>query len=308
MARIISITGDLGSGKSTVSNILCSRLKYDYIYTGEIQRRIADRYGMSTTGLNKYSETHPEIDREIDSTFKSLNNSEKLVVDSRLAWFFIPDSFKVFLKTNLRISSERISKDTKRMRENYASEEEAVSSIVERKASENKRYAELYGADCSALTNYDLIIDTSFIEPEKVAGIILGEFESRTTSQQGMKSFISPKNLYPVQSIRASSGHEYFKSILDRMKKNGYDPDYPIRVVTMDSFDYIFDGHKRTSCAIQNKIDLVPVIYKDENSLFAEGLSCKDKILDSAGLSLFQEWEDFNSFKYFIYRRIKREL
>jgi cytidylate kinase len=49
---------------------------------------------MTTTELNKYSETHPEIDAEIDSTFKSLTNSENLIVDSRLAWFFIPNSFK----------------------------------------------------------------------------------------------------------------------------------------------------------------------------------------------------------------------
>ena len=178
MGRIISITGDLGSGKSTVSNILRERLHYDYIYTGQIQREIANRYKMTTIELNRYAETHPEIDEEIDSVFRSLNDSTDLIVDSRLAWFFIPKSFKVFLKSDLTVSVSRISNDNQRNNEKYFSEEEAVNSIVARKASENKRYLDLYGADCSDLSNFNLVIDTSFIGPERVADIILAEYNS----------------------------------------------------------------------------------------------------------------------------------
>ena len=177
MTKIISITGDLGSGKSTVSGILCKRLGYDYIYTGKIQREIANRYNMTTLELNKYSETHPEIDEEIDSTFKSLNESSNLIVDSRLAWFFIPKSFKVFLKTDLMVSVNRISDDKQRESEKYLSKEEAVNKIIARKESENKRYMELYGADCSDLSNFDLVVDTSFITPEEVADVIIAAIQ-----------------------------------------------------------------------------------------------------------------------------------
>ncbi len=121
MTKIISLTGDLGSGKSTVSNLLIKQLGYDYIYTGKIQREIADKHNMTTLELNKYAETHPEIDEEIDSTFKSLNSSTDLIVDSRLAWFFVPKSFKIFLKTNLMVSANRISSDYRRKSEKYAS-------------------------------------------------------------------------------------------------------------------------------------------------------------------------------------------
>jgi len=177
MVKIISITGDLGSGKSTVSGLLCKRLGYDYIYTGKIQREIANRYNMTTLELNKYSETHPEIDEEIDSTFKSLNESSNLIVDSRLAWFFIPKSFKVFLKTDLMVSVNRISDDKQRESEKYLSKEEAVNKIIARKESENKRYMELYGADCSDLSNFDLVVDTSFITPEEVADVIIAAIQ-----------------------------------------------------------------------------------------------------------------------------------
>jgi len=175
MSTIITITGDLGSGKSTVSKLLQERLNYDYIYTGKIQRMIAERNNMTTMELNKYSETHPEIDREIDSTFQSLNNSSHLIVDSRMAWFFIPQSFKVYLETDLMVAINRISADSQRINECYSSKEEAAHQITARKESENKRYMELYGVDSTDLSHFDLVIDTSTISPEQVAEKIITE-------------------------------------------------------------------------------------------------------------------------------------
>ena len=185
MAKIITLTGDLGSGKSTVSKILIERLNYEYVYTGKIQREIANRYQMTTLELNQYAETHPEIDEEIDATFKSLNDSTDLIVDSRLAWFFIPKSFKLYLKCDITVAADRISNDRQRKNEKYVSKEEAIRDIMARKTSENKRYMELYGADCSDLSNFDLVIDTSFITPEKVAEMII----------DGYQAAISPDNV-----------------------------------------------------------------------------------------------------------------
>jgi len=304
MAKIISITGDLGSGKSTVSNLLCKRLNYKYVCTGKIQREIALRHNMTTLELNEYSETHPEIDEEVDNTFKSLNVSDGLIVDSRLAWFFIPNSFKVFLKTNLIISANRILGDNQRGKERYSSNGDAVDKIIARKASENRRYMEVYGANCSDLSNFNLIIDTSFIVPEKIADIIFTEYNAWLVSNECFKSFISPTNLYPTQSIRGF-GSEYFKNIQNNMNINGYDLDFPIVAVNINSFDYIFDGHKRTSCAIKNNIDLIPVVFQNENNCFSEGLTYKEDILNSIKFSLFYDWEDFNSFSYLIYPTIQ---
>ena len=105
----ISLAGDLGSGKSTVSKILVSTLGAEYYSTGSIVRSIAERMGISVVELNKYMETHPEIDTEIDEGLKQLALDERLlIIDSRMAWHFTPGTFKVYLSTDIETGSLRI--------------------------------------------------------------------------------------------------------------------------------------------------------------------------------------------------------
>lgn len=269
MANIISLTGDLGSGKSTVSALLCEKLGYEYVYTGQIQRKIAERYSMTTNELNVYAETHPEIDQEIDDTFKSLENAENLVVDSRLAWFFIPSSFKVFLKANIVVSAQRISKDTLRLNENYSSLQEAAMRIAERKQSEVKRYKQYYNVDCLDLRNYDLIIDTTEIAPDRVFAIILEEFEQFSSDAKNYKpkAYVSPKNLYPT-------------SLEDKS-------DDKIEVVYQNAFDYIFGGHSLVERSIREQKPIVEVSYVMSGAI-------------ATSSSLIEAWEKRNGFEFLI--------
>ncbi|MDR0714158.1 MAG: AAA family ATPase [Bacteroidales bacterium] len=284
MSTIISITGDLGSGKSTVSSLLRRHLPYGYIYTGAIQRKIAEKYGMTTTELNKYAETHPEIDEEIDNTFRSLNNASDLIVDSRLAWFFIPASFKVFLKINLAVSAERIIRDSRRKNEQYSSVEEAVCHITERKQSENKRYMQLYGADCTDLSRFDLIVDTSFVSPEQVTGIILEAYRHWQTGKAYTKTLISPQNLYPIKSVKKLWAWDMI--------------DQPVQAVHADAFDFIVDGHRRVSDALKNAQELIPVIYINSKALHSPDITFREHVLHTFNPEVIREWEQFHSFKY----------
>jgi len=178
MSKIITITGDPGSGKSTISNILCKKLGYEYVYTGMIHRKIAERHGMDAYELNKYAEEHPEIDDEIDSTFKTLDKDNKnYIVDSRLAWFFIENSFKIYLRTNPAVAAKRIFNDNKRFSEKYETEKDALKTIIRRKESEDKRYFKKYKADCSNMNNFDLLLDTSFLTPEQIADFIIEKYK-----------------------------------------------------------------------------------------------------------------------------------
>jgi CMP/dCMP kinase len=170
----ISITGDLGSGKSRVSHILCTETDFRYMSTGQIQRQLAHSLGMDTLEMNRRADTDPSIDEQIDGALMALNNSlEGYVIDSRLAWHFVPSSFKVFLKTDLEESVRRIMTDQARNSEGYASAAEAAEKIMARKASENNRFLEKYNANCSNLDNFDIIVDTTDRTPDEVAAIIL---------------------------------------------------------------------------------------------------------------------------------------
>jgi CMP/dCMP kinase len=170
----ITLTGDLGSGKSAVSALLCGKTGYAYISTGQIQRKLASEMGMDTLEMNRRADTDPSIDERIDGVFVSLNQDPAgYVVDSRLAWFFIPSSFKVYLKVDTYVAAQRIMNDPKRNSEQYTDIEEAVMKIRARKASENVRFLTKYGADCANLHNFDLVIDTTQRTPSEVNTLIL---------------------------------------------------------------------------------------------------------------------------------------
>ena len=172
----ISITGDLGSGKSHVSRLLSAALGFRIVSTGFIQREIAEKYNMTTLELNEYTKTHPEIDDEIDGTISKLQEAEEsLIFDSRLAWHFAPKSFKVYLTVDVDEAARRIFND-KRTSENYQNMEEAKSQILARRISELERFRSYYHIDYSDLGNYDLIVDTTHTAPEEVCEKVIKAF------------------------------------------------------------------------------------------------------------------------------------
>ena len=152
----ISIAGDLGSGKSTVARLLAESIQCRRYSTGDIQREIAKKFRMSTLELNRYMEKDTAIDDEIDEFNKNLNlKEESFVIDSRMAWHFIPTSFKIFLKVDPKIAAERVFRDNQRTSERYADIKKAKNELLHRKKSENERFQNLYRVDCSDMNNYD---------------------------------------------------------------------------------------------------------------------------------------------------------
>jgi cytidylate kinase len=176
----ITLTGDLGSGKSVVSKILCERTGFEYISTGRVQRQLAQELGLDTLEMNRRADTDPTIDERIDGIFVALGKDPNgYIIDSRMAWFFLPDSFKVFLQTDVHVAVQRIMNDPNRDSEQYHSAEEAAQKILARKASENARFLLKYGADCANLDNFDLVIDTAQRTQAAVAEVIFKVLEER---------------------------------------------------------------------------------------------------------------------------------
>lgn len=173
----ISITGDLGSGKSTVCRYLKEQYGFNVYSIGVIQRSLAEKYNMTTCEFNKYMEEHPEIDGEIDTTLTEIGKrDEDMILDSRMAWHFVPESYKVYLAVENDTAVRRVLNDKRGAVETYSSFDDAKCKLLERKASENLRYKSKYGVDCANLENFDLIVDTTTISPEEVAEIIMKKF------------------------------------------------------------------------------------------------------------------------------------
>lgn len=179
MHFIISLSGMLGSGKSTVGKMLANQLGYTFYSTGNAQRKIAQARGVTTLELNQLSMTDMSIDKEIDGVFKTLvQENENFVVDSRLAFFFIPSSFKVKLNIETKIAAERIFNDKTRTNERaYSSIDDAERDLIERRSLEVERFKKLYHVDIDNEANFDLIIDTTDKTPEQICEKILKYFQ-----------------------------------------------------------------------------------------------------------------------------------
>ena len=107
--HIISIAGDLASGKGTTSKILMERLNFSIYRNGEYFRKLAKEMNMDVTSFNRYVERHPEIDRQIEnSASEHAKNNDNFVIDARLGWYAVPESYKVYLKTLMLLQREHL--------------------------------------------------------------------------------------------------------------------------------------------------------------------------------------------------------
>lgn len=171
----ITINGHVGSGKSTVCSLLKEKYGFDVFSTGTIQRQLARKRNMTTLDLNKLSENDCSIDHYIDRAvveFAENNKGELVVFDSRLAWHFVPNSFKVRLTINPIVAAERIVPNRLNPEESYESVEDAIHQLSKRQKSEALRYKSIYSIDVNDPNNYDLIVDTGQLTPEEVANTI----------------------------------------------------------------------------------------------------------------------------------------
>ena len=176
--HIISLSGDLASGKGTVSNILTADLNYGIYRNGEYFRKLAKEMGMDVTSFNVYVKEHPEIDRQIEnSAAEYAKQNDNFVIDARLGWYAVPESFKVYLKVDLDVSAQRAFYDEKRKStEKFNTVEEQKQDIIRRYNYENERYWNLYQIRKNDMSNYDLVVDTTDKTPEEVAKIIEEEY------------------------------------------------------------------------------------------------------------------------------------
>lgn len=176
--HIIALSGDLASGKGTVSKILMEDLQFGVYRNGEYARKLAKEKGINITSFNEYLAKHPEIDLQIEkSASEYAKEHDNFIIDARLGWYAVPQSFKVYLKVDIDVAAERAFNDVNRKEtEKFDTIEEQKQDMMRRYKMENERYWNLYHIRKDDMENYDLVIDTTYLKPEQVANKIKDEY------------------------------------------------------------------------------------------------------------------------------------
>ena len=157
--KIITISGEPASGKSTVVKEIKSKYEKQgfnvyIISVGDVFRetvkkeylkRYPDRINVSLADIQNDKEFMAKlqsidglIDDEIARKGKEINEKERpndvYIIDSRLAWSNVPDSYAIRLTVNEAIAGKRVFYDTTRGSEDqYETVDEAIQKTRKRK-------------------------------------------------------------------------------------------------------------------------------------------------------------------------------
>ncbi|MES2023812.1 MAG: cytidylate kinase family protein [Patescibacteria group bacterium] len=180
--EIITIAGAPGSGKSSTADLVAKNLNFQRFSSGDFMRKIALEMGITINELQTVAENDKTIDYKIDEEVKKAGELNKVVIDSRLAFHWMPGSFKVYLDLPPQIAKQRILNNLKtnllRQKSEGSSDiEEIYQKITSRLESEKKRYKELYDIDHMDKNNFDLIVDTDKNNLQEVVKIITAKYQ-----------------------------------------------------------------------------------------------------------------------------------
>ena len=171
---IITITGSLGAGKSTVAKELAEHFNLKRYSTGDFWREVAKEMGINVIELNKVAEKDPSIDKKMDKRQELLGKTEDdFVIDSRLGWHFIPNSIKIFLKVSKEEGARRIFSEQRDDEKINTDLQKTIENIKMRRNLEKKRYMGKYGLDYFDESHYDLVLDTSELTIREVVEKII---------------------------------------------------------------------------------------------------------------------------------------
>ncbi len=177
---IVAIGGPPGSGKTTVAERFAQAHAYALVSAGAKFRALADARGMGLNAFGRTAEADPSIDRALDQSMleeilKLDATGRDVIVDGRIQAPLLGQRrvpcLKVWIDASLAVRAKRIAgregKDAKLTRR----------EIVEREASERRRYKAIYGIDLADTSVYDLVVDSSDKTPDAIVELVWSQVE-----------------------------------------------------------------------------------------------------------------------------------
>lgn len=260
----ITITGNLGSGKSTICKLLNEKYQFEVYSTGKVQRELAREMNMTTLELNQLMCSDKKYDNMIDDAttrISSENKDKDLIFDSRLAWHFVEHSFKVFVSVSLEVAAVRVMNDQRGEVEKYTSLEDAKKQLAERAATERVRYKDIYNLNYMDFSNYNLVIDSTYCTPDKIAEIIIKEakeFYRNPDAPEATKMLVSPERLVKEESI-TSDDEERLEALVSQYRKVADIIDTVITVKKAEDDYEVLEGLDDAKAALLAQVPYIPI-------------------------------------------------
>jgi len=167
----ITLGGKPGAGKSAIARILAERFSLKQYSVGDVMRELASKEGMKVEEFVRTIDVAAE--RAVDERTREIGRTQdNFVFDGRLAFYFIPDSIKIFLDVDSHEGARRIFTDPRASEKPAASAEELAARNEERWEIDVVRYRERYGVEMGDARQYDLVINTTQLSREEVCAQI----------------------------------------------------------------------------------------------------------------------------------------
>jgi len=170
MKRIICISGDAASGKTTAARRVLARLpEWRMVSTGARFRDYCARHGLSPQQISHLGD---QLHRDADADMLQVLREESgVIAEGRLVGYLareLPDTLRVYCQCPLPVRAERFHG-----REAGFSVEESAALVAQRDEADRANFRHLYGIDYHDPIYYDLVLDTSQMDPDQVAEAIL---------------------------------------------------------------------------------------------------------------------------------------
>lgn len=159
----ITVSGDIGAGKSTFAKHLAEELNIPRIYIGQLMREEAARRNLTLDAFNALLQEDDTIDRQMDELQeRKAHEIARGVFEGRTSWYFVKNAdVRVFFTVDPHAAAARIWEDTSSLRDTYANKEALAQANIARKQNETDRFTTYYNLNVYDPANFDLVIDTT---------------------------------------------------------------------------------------------------------------------------------------------------